>query len=78
MNENKMTVDEIIGMSSNVDGGGVWLMKIEQYRYFADRPYWKDHNGELMFIPPGLSGYGTLLGRKIAIVDFDYFGIARI
>ena len=74
----QFTIDELEDISAKIDGGGVWLMTVEQYRLFKQHPHWKDCNGYFIFIPPELGGYGTLLNRKIAIVDFEYFGIARI
>jgi hypothetical protein len=71
-------LDDLTILSRSFEGGGVWLMTIEQYRFFIKHPHRKNMDGCLIFTPPEFSGYGTLLGRKIAIVDFEYFGIAKI
>lgn len=69
--------DEIIEMSADLDGGGIWIMDIDRYRSLKFRPP-VDGNQRSLYSNDGDGGYGRLLGRRIAIVDFEYFGLAKI
>ena len=71
------SIEELIVLMHGQDGGFVWLMSIEHLRGLQTINLC-DGAGVPLYRRPVLSGYGTLLGHKIAISGFDYFGTAKI